>query len=486
MNIIKEFFKNLKVHHYIVFAIVLAIGIFNGVTGITPTIKQSQRESNIERTFKKWWEEERAAQFSAVGLEANEKIRNEEFEQYREQYNRQNHTYIIEDRVVEMRKDFREWWEIGGGREQYVEDHKIYPNEEIFEHECHKWIKHYTDKFLRYRLAYVPSEGEYERLLTSWILFPSVPTFLIFAFFFGFAYMKLSERWGLIVTLAIFAGITFCSGFIVDFWTSTSFFDHYAGQRYMGASISLAFLLGATTFGLNNRPVPNTVRTIAAIGIMLDVLVNWFLNPGIFGAVALTSLIFFGLGILGGLKIPHRMRSESERQAAALEERLRKTASANPVAERKAKTRALIDQGLSDAHNTHYESAKINLVQALNALMQERPIDTELLIKLSKQMTNPVMYIDVSSAEWLEWGETAKAKNVPEAALLLLEKGLTTEKNETLARRALFSIGEIRVNKQMNVEEGIARLKKVLQLNDKDILAMQAKKLIEKNEVAKD
>jgi len=483
MSIIKDFLKNLQVHHYIVFAIVLAIGIFNGVTGLAPVIKQHQRESNIERTFKKWWEEERAAQFSAVGLEANEKIRNEEFEQYRDQYNRQNHTYIIEDRVVEMRKDFREWWEIGGGREQYVEDHKVYPNEEIFEKECHKWIKHYTDKFLRYRLAYVPDEGQYERILTCWLLFPNVLSYLIFAIFFAFAYIQLTNRWGVIVTLAIFAGITLCSGFFVEIWTSTSFFDHYADQRYMGASIALSFLLGAVTFGLNNRPISTPVRAIAVAGIMLDILVNAFLNSGIFGAVALNSLIFAGLGVLGGYKIPYRMRTEAEKQNAALEERLRKSANTDLTSQRKAKTRALVDQGLAEAHNTRYEAAKICLVQALNALLQERPVDADAIIKLSKQMASPAMYIDVSSAEWLEWGETAKAKNVPEAALILLEKGLLSEKKENLARRALFSIGEIRVNKQMNVEEGITRLKKVLELNDKDILAMQAKKLIEKNEV---
>ena len=54
------------------------------------------------------------------------------------------------------------------------------------------------------------------------------------------------------------------------------------------------------------------------------------------------------------------------------------------------------------------------------------------------------------------------------------------ERNATLARRALYNIGEIRILKNVNPEEGKARLNKVIELNDKDILAVQARRLLDR------
>ena len=355
---VKSLVKKLKIHHYVVFAAILAMGIFNAVTIYSPIIQQGQREDRIAESFNKWWEEEGAPQFMAVGLKADEKTRAEEFEQFRDRYLQQNHTYIIEDRIAEMRQEFRKWWEIGGGKEEYAKDHKVYPNERIFEQECYKWIKKYTDKHARYAMAFVPKDAEYERLLTSWILTPGMLNYAIFAIFFLFAYMQLSRRWGVAVTLGCFAGAVLVGGVGVVLFTSTSFFDHFVGDRYMGASIALAFMLGATSFGLTKDAVPGTVRAVAIIGAVIDLIANALGYGGIYGAVALTSIATFALGAVAGLKIPNRKISHEERKANALEERIRKTASNNPIAMRKAKTRALIKDGLQEANEARYEKAQ--------------------------------------------------------------------------------------------------------------------------------
>lgn len=476
---VKSLVKKLKIHHYVVFAAILAMGIFNAVTIYSPIIQQGQREDRIAESFNKWWEEEGAPQFMAVGLKADEKTRAEEFEQFRDRYLQQNHTYIIEDRIAEMRQEFRTWWEIGGGKDEYTKDHKVYPNERIFEQECYKWIKKYTDKHARYAMAFVPKDAEYERLLTSWILTPGMLNYALFAIFFLFAYVQLSRRWGVAVTLGCFAGAVLVGGIGVVLCTSTSFFDHFVGDRYMGASIALAFMLGATSFGLTKDAVPGTVRAVAIIGAVIDLIANALGYGGIYGAVALTSIATFALGAVAGLKIPNRKISHEERKANALEERIRKTASNNPIAMRKAKTRALIKDGLQEANEARYEKAQQILTQAMSSLLQEYPIDTATAKDLTERMTSPSMYISVPSVQWLEWGETAKGKNSAEIALMLLEKGLSMEKNEKLARRALFNIGEIRVAKGLDREEGLRRLNQVLSLGEGDALAIQAKRLIE-------
>ena len=239
-------------------------------------------------------------------------------------------------------------------------------------------------------------------------------------------------------------------------------------------------MLGATAFGRRKDSVPNAIRIAAFAGMAIDVVVNILVNGGIFGAVALASLMFFGLGIAGGINIPNRKRSIAELRAQVLEDRRRKSAAANQQSERRKKTRELINDGFREASSGAFPAARQLLGQAMAALLQEFPIDAETTTKLAERMASPSLYIDVPSEQWLEWGETAKAKNCFEAAIIMLEKGLTTEKNATLARRALYSIGEIRINRDMNPEEGCARLKKVLQLADNDIIAVQAKKLLEK------
>ena len=445
---IKGITKRLRVHHYIVIAIVLGIGIFNAATALSPVISQKELESNIEKSFEKWWAEEGAAQFRTVGLTDDEKTKLQEFVQYRDRILSAGKTFDIEDRKAAMRKEFREWWEIGGGKEKFADEHGFYPKEAHFEIECHKFIKNYTDKFVRYSLAYVPKDGEYERLFTSWLLFPSAWNYIIFAVFFLFAYFLLAERWGAAITLGFFFAFIFAGGFVTDILTSTSFFDHYTMDRYMGA--------------------------------LLDAAVNALVNGGIYAAVATASIPAFGLGALAGFKIPRRRKSEAEKKADALEERFRRTANRNLAAERRQKTRNQMDEGFQEAKKGHYDAARQLLCQAMTAILQEQPADKETVTKFAERMTNPNLFIDVTSTQWLEWGDTAKAKGLTETALLLLEKGLKSEKNATLARRALFNIGELRVNFGIEPEEGVKRLQKVIELNDADLIAKQAKRLLEK------
>ena len=102
--------KKVKPIHYLVVLAIIGIGIFNAVTGVMPQIKQGRYERGIEKSFNKWWEEEGANQFKVVGVEPTEKVRQEEFEQFRNRALSIKPSYIIEDRVEVMRKDFREWW----------------------------------------------------------------------------------------------------------------------------------------------------------------------------------------------------------------------------------------------------------------------------------------------------------------------------------------------------------------------------------------
>jgi hypothetical protein len=57
------------------------------------------------------------------------------------------------------------------------------------------------------------------------------------------------------------------------------------------------------------------------------------------------------------------------------------------------------------------------------------------------------------------------------------------EKTLLWQEKALFLIGEIRICFDLNAEEGATRLQKVLELNDKDIIAAQAESFSKKNSI---
>ena len=123
--------------------------------------------------------------------------------------------------------------------------------------------------------------------------------------------------------------------------------------------------------------------------------------------------------------------------------------------------------------------AKRQLTQAMTQLLQEHPIDGALVKSRAERMTSPTLYIELMSNQWLEWGEIAKAKNSPEAAILFLIKGLFREKDKNFARRALYVLGEICVTNNIETEDGINRLKKVIEMNGNDMIAKQAQKILD-------
>lgn len=483
VNALKKFvlgvFRQFKLVHYLVIAVIVALGIFNAVTGAMPYINQQRYERGIEKSFNKWWTEEGAERFKSVGLEPTEKIRNEEFEQFRSRALAQKPSYIVEDRIEVMKKDFREWWEIKGGRETFVEEHKRYPDESDFRHEQERWINSYTDKFLRYNMAFIPKRGQYDNLLTSWMLFPSVWSFLIFAVFFIFVTVQMERRWQWYILWGCVVGLALFGGIFVSILTGTSFFDHYDGERYMGMSLVLVFLLGATAFAPRKDMVSPIVSAACFVGLLLDMIVNWFVNPGIFGAVTILSPVLFGAGAFAGTKVETRRKSMRELKQDSLAERAKRVASRNPMEEMKAKTRALIDAGFSSAKLGQFDQAQRQLVQAMTQLLQEHPVDGALVKSLAERMTSPTLYIELMSNQWLEWGEIAKAKNSPEAAILLLKKGLSHEKDRNFARRALYVLGETCVTNKIEIEDGMKRLQKVIEMNGDDMMAKQAQRILD-------
>ena len=460
-------FKVFKFHHYLTLIALVAIGVFNFNTTLNPTIQQLRQEKDIIQSFDKWWNEERAEEFKRVGLTPDKNIKKQEFENFKERYRVENPTPIIEERIEQMKGEFLDWWENQGGKEQYAAEHKSYPNDKQFEQERNKWINNYTDKFIRYRWAYIPSRGNTESWLTCSLLIPSLWSYIFFVIFFMFALMQLEKRWNALYVYAYAIVVAIISGFFVDLLVNTSFFNQFASGRYMGVSLMLCFLLGANTFDREKDSIPSYVCKISEVALVISMAIDWFLNPGIFNAVAAESPIFFALGGVAGYYMPHRKRDLST------ETRHGNVETTTPG----ERTRKMISKGLEAANNGETENAARLLQYGLTSLLQEEPIKAQDV----KDVVNRIAgsYIEVPSTQWIEWGTTAKQKGIPEAAITLLEKGVAKETDAGLVRRARFDIGALRIQTKYDVNVAMEYLSKVIEEKDDDKMAEDAKKLME-------
>lgn len=479
LQALKKYLRELKAINYIVVVLLLGIGIFNFCTDVVPQIKENNREKNIEKTFNIWWEETGIQSFKAVGLNPDEKLKHEEFVQYRERVLSESETYIVEKRVKSMPSEFRTWWELGGGKEEYIQRTSHYPNDDDFRAELKKWIDSYTHRHLRYSLAFVPADFNYPCLFTTWVLFPGAFAFIIFAILFYFGFFKMCTRWGGPVTIGLFFAAEAVGGIIVQLLTATSFFNHYAGSRYMGGSLAVAFLLGASCFNKDKHAVKSLTKYVSFVGIFMDIVVNCLCYSGIFTAIAVATPVMFGAGALAGLKIPERKKTKKELENEAIKARMLKSEKANQEDEKKASNRRLITQGLFEAKEGRMDNAHRLLGQAMSALLQEHPVNIPDINEYVKTLTAPTMFVEFECMQWLEWGEMAKNRNAMRAALVMFEKGIKRDLKPNMARHMLYNIGEIRITQKIGIEEGINYLKKVIQMNDTDALALQAKKLLQ-------
>ena len=113
-------------------------------------------------------------------------------------------------------------------------------------------------------------------------------------------------------------------------------------------------------------------------------------------------------------------------------------------------------KGLEAANNGENENAARLLQYGLTALLQEEPVK----FMDVKDAVNRIVgcYAEIPSMQWIEWGATAKQKNIPEAAIALLEKGIAKETDARLLRRAHFDIGELRIQTKSDVNAAIVFL----------------------------
>lgn len=463
-------------------ALALILTLFNAFQWAEPRIAQVYREHKASTAFDDYWEREGAPKFRAAGVEPTETVYKDERNAYMQKFYRDNLPLVPQERVDTMKVRFREWWETEG-KASFVITQNIVPDKALYDSELEKYLKKYTDTEIIFQLMYVPGKSSVASVFTTWILAPGVFSFLIFITGFLFAAYMLTGRWGMQRTLGAFLTSLLATGIIAAATLPLCFFCRYGAYPYEGASLSLAFLLGAVCKGRRDESIPKSAVIVSGIFLFLDMFVNWTVNEDLYGWIAILSPFVFAGGVFAGKMMPPRKRTAQELAQARLNAILQR----NPgdlAAERKARTRKDVNEGIKLMNAAEYKAAEPFLERGIRALLQETPIDTAALKDAVQKMLSPNYFLEFPSVQWLEWGITAAEKDIPDVAISLLEKNLTMEKDAGLARKALFRLGELRVLKNIDAEAGKARLRKVIEMKGDDLLASEAKRILAKAEAA--
>ena len=469
--LVKKALSFCKTKYALCVLFILFLAVFNGVLTISPHIEEAMREHRAKARFEAFWEKEGAQAFRDVGVEPTDKIHQEELDSYLDKYHEKNLPLVPEKHVERMKSDFKKWWETSG-KESYVIEKNLVPDEKLYKAELYRYINAYTKNVLIYRLFFIPQESSIGALLTSWILFPGVFSFLLFAAGFLFATYNLNKRWGLAQTALVFIGSIIASGLVFAITLPLTYFAKYSEMPFTGASLPLAILLGAAAIGPKKDSV-GTPITMTAIAIAaIDAVANWNLYPNLFGWVSLLTPPFFALGILLGKKLPRFTREGKIKRSAE------KTITKDPIAEKKVRTRAEIKKGIELADKAEYALASTSISTAYSALLQEYPLDVEYIKKATEAIFYPNYFLEIPSVQWMEWGISASTKNLPEIAIQLFEKGIALETDKVLLRSAFYHVGELRLRHHIDDKKGKEELRKVLEANSQDILAAQAHKLL--------
>lgn len=444
---------------------VLVLGALNLWIQCGPEIRENSRNREAVKAFGEYWESEGAKRFRDVGVEPTEKIRQEELESYLKKFHEANPTLVPEKRILQMKEDFRTWWETTGKKSYAASE--IAPDEKLYQSELNRYVRAYTETLPEYKLFYIPEESGFWNLFTCWILFPGAPSFLIFAAGFLFAMKILERRRGLLQPTILFAASLPVSGVLFALTLPLTYFVRESGTPYMGASLSLALLLGFAAFDKKSFPVQAAIPCVGIALLLSDALVNWFSCPNLYGWAAILEVPLFGIGALIGVKTPHRSSKKSRTEGNA------KTIQVDP----KKKLRESLKDALELANKAEYDHASQILSQDFGRLLSERPLDRECIEKTLESMLYPRFFFTIPAILWSSWAAEAAKKGLPEVAVKLYEKSLLQETDEKSRRRTLFYVGDLRLRHHIDREKGLEELKEVIDSGSPDdILANEARK----------
>ncbi len=457
-----------KTPYWLCIFLVVALSAINLAVQCSPSFKEWNRERKAVAHFDEYWKTEGAKTFRDVGVEPTEKIYREELDSYLKKFHAANQPLVPEKRIEKMEREFREWWETSG-KKSYAAN-EVSPDEKLYRAELRRYIQGYTKNVPKYRLAYIPESSNFASLFTSWLLFPSGISFLLFVAGFLLSMKVLAVRWGFPQSWIFLAAGTLVSNFVFAAAVSLSYFERYGSTPFMGMSLSIAFLLGCAGFG-PKREIPRFMPYAAILLVLFDILANWNLNPNLYGLVAILDIPFFGLGILLGNKVPRLFCQKASPKSA--KEIIETT-------DPKKSLRKDLDDAIDLANKAEYEHAAQILEEKFGKLFRENPLDTATIDKTVEAMLYPHFFFPIPGMQWISWGSEAQKKGLPEIAVRLFEKGVSVEEDEKVRRRALFYAGDLRMRHRLDEKAGREELEQVVQTNPTDILAAEAKKLLGK------
>ncbi len=391
-----------------------------------------------------------------------------------------------EQRVESMRQEFRQWWEYGGKTMLTIQGiNPDDPNE--YNQRLQTWISQYTDKKLRYKIHLVPNTATASQFFTAWILQPGWLSLALLLFFYPYVGIWLEERWGKVRNLLVF--LFSCTlGNVLVYLVAGMLFRKYLDTPLTGTSFGIATAMGALVTTHAKMPVPLGLPNgkqpffhipailFAILWLVLDTIVNYSINPGLYTAAIPIVILMFPLGMFLGFRIPLRAKTAAEIRREQLEISLSSTVDIAEVT--RTANRTSLAEGFSAATRREFQHATDWLSKGFSGLLHENPVDEFTIDNAVERMVHPDMLIDISANQWLEWGNMLAKLNLPKSSILCLERNLSLERDEKYARMALLLSGGQRVKFAIDPDKGRKMLEKVISLKPDDLHAKRASDML--------
>jgi hypothetical protein len=380
--------------------------------------------------------------------------------------------YAQKNYQAEIQK-FKVLWNTG--RSMILSKQGVDPNkaEEEIRRQAH--LKEYVGKSFFYNVWLVPMWAGPLAFFANWLLSPGWISLLLSLWVLLYAGLWLEKSWSRQKPFAGVIALSVMGSFLYYLWV-TVLWDVHAEIPYCGVGLASAVAVGILAhihrdpipfqgWWLKPRQIQVHPLIFAGIWIVLDFVVQVFVNPLNYGWVFVLDLGALGLGWALAPKIPLLAPVKATIPLRTMD----------PLQQ----TRKYLQEGWRLAELLELDAALGQIERGMQGLLAYSKPDPQMVEGVLEKLLNNNYCLPVGPELWYQWGVRMSELGFFKSAIACLEKCAQTPGTpSSLARPAVVQATELRIQTSNN--PGVARpwLERVVKSGADDLIGRRAAKLL--------
>lgn len=372
-------------------------------------------------------------------------------------------------------QEFKELWNSGGSMSLAAQGIEPTRKEEQVRREA--YMRTFVERNLFYNIWMVPHWTSGLSILTAWVFQPGWFSLLLAVSILLYFGLWIRPRWaGPVPTFLVIAYSM--AGTALYFVLMGMVMDRNAELPFCGISMAAAAALGLL---LRSHPSKIPLRyywvewktllvhpyALAGAWVGLDFIAQVMVNPRNYGWVFALDLASIGIGVALGTRIPAAPSQTRQSFRPANLDVL-------------APIRNHLNEGWRLAELLEQEAALTEIDRGLKMLLRNSSPDTDLVQQSFQRILSAKNPLPISPQQWYEWGVRLSETNFPSLAITSLENAAKTPGATTdLARPALLQAAELRIRHNIQPQECIPWLQRVIKSRSDDLIGRKANQYLE-------